>query len=154
MARHIHQQSWRKDGKTSDGADKLVVNGKSYVVRYGDPGGCNNCLIDSLRQCLYIQSDNRAVRKDLQAQFALAPGAAKVTAHSYLEVHRHATSIVQGLFKYNSSNRPKDVDVRDFCVVALSANSENGDVVGDVNAPHQLLVMNYDNVHFDAVIPL
>ena len=151
------ESKYRWDGYTAAGNRKLVVNGTlTCEERYGDPGDSNNCLIDSLRQCLRIESDNMAVRRELQVEFANAVGAERVTANSYLEVTTHAMAIVRALFKHNRSNRPKDIDPYTFCVVGLSANaaSTHGDFAGNVASQERLFVMNIGNCHFNAVIPI
>ena len=56
--------------RTPLGQVQVLVNGIYYYVGYGDPGRAakgefNNCLIDSLRQCLGVEVDRREVRQDL-----------------------------------------------------------------------------------------
>ena len=73
---HFSQLSWHFGGETTDHSHIVVVEGNSYVVGSGDPGrdingACeNNCLIDSLKQCLRIDADCRQVRRDLINEFA------------------------------------------------------------------------------------
>ena len=53
----------------------VEVDGVTYKKGYGEPGGANNCLIDSLRQCMIaevkhnLDSDVRKVRSDLMGYF-------------------------------------------------------------------------------------
>ena len=49
----------------------------------------NNCLIDSLRQCLQLTCDRVAVRNDLIRDFGQAAGRAEVTIQSYLDADSH-----------------------------------------------------------------
>ena len=69
---------------TSWGATKLMIDGVQYFVGRGDPGDArigehNNCLIDSLRQCLGIQRNYRKVREDLMVAYGNASGHVTVT---------------------------------------------------------------------------
>ena len=52
------------------GLGVVIVDHKTYDVGYGNPGGCNDCLIDSLRQCLALDTDPWNVRDDLMIDFA------------------------------------------------------------------------------------
>ena len=74
---HLSQIAWAFNPQVPGGPRTLVVEGASYRVGRGDPGrdsdgACaNNCLIDSLRQCLGLDSDCTLVRRDLIAQYLL-----------------------------------------------------------------------------------
>ena len=88
---HFSQISWRFDGKIARGTIKIIVDGVAHSVGRGDPGRAahgeyNNCLIDSLRQCVGMSSDRNAVRCDLEAEFRSADGRARVTQTSVLDV--------------------------------------------------------------------
>ena len=89
---HFSQTEWRFDGRTSQGKTRLIVNGLQYYRGYGNPGrsrqgACsNNCLIDSLRQCLGMHSDPELVRQDLLRDFCNAEGLARVTQRSFLDL--------------------------------------------------------------------
>jgi hypothetical protein len=54
----------------------------------------NNCLIDSLRQCLGLNSNRVAVRNDLRLEFARADGRSKVSTVSYLDADSHWQAII------------------------------------------------------------
>ena len=80
------QVCWRfEKERTPRGSRRVVVvDDARYTVGYGDPGRAadgefNNCLIDSLRQCVGIISDRKAVRHALIEEFGSADGRAKVT---------------------------------------------------------------------------
>ena len=119
-------------------------------------GTCeNNCLIDSLRQCLGILADCRHARRDLLAEFAEASGRACVTMHSYLDIEAHGSSIVRNLFLHNTNSRPPICNVDDFYIVALSAdNVGHGTTVGRRGDPFTLVVLNHHDMHFDPCIPV
>ena len=76
----MSQMPWRFTDERE--LDQLEVDGVPYCRRFGNPGqspkgeGLNNCLIDSLRQCLDIVLNHqeavalgKAVRRDLEAEF-------------------------------------------------------------------------------------
>ena len=131
------------------------VDGKAYDVGRGNPGGFNDCLIDSLRQCLSLDTDPRKVRHDLVLAFADArDGRARVSSSSYLDLDSHWRTLLRSLFKHNTCGVNPECDLRLFCVISLYRdNVNNGLVVGDINAPHRLVVMNTSDVHFDPCLP-
>ena len=157
---HITQVAWRFDGETARGARRVLLDGVAYAKGYGFPGRLddgeqNNCLIDSLRQCLGIACDRRAVRRDLVYEFSGATGRARVTQDSYLDVVEHGRAILRSLFRHNVSDLPTDVDLGLYCVVALAADREDyGVVVGNVRAPHRLVVLNHGDIHFNPCLHL
>ena len=115
----------------------------------------NNCLIDSLRQCLGLNSNRVAVRNDLRLAFAHASGRAKVTTVSYLDADSHWQAIVSGLFLHYLSGQSAECDILDCCVVTLCANREgHGVVLGNVHALKRLVVLNTSDLHFDPCLPL
>ena len=90
------------------------------------------------------------MREDLVSEFSGAAGRARVTKASYLDVEEHGRAILRSLFRHNSSGLPSEVDLEDYCVVALSADRvPHGTVVGNVRAPHRLVVFNHGDVHFN-----
>ena len=152
--------TWRFDGRTERGAVRIIVDGVSYFEGFGNPGQRddgeqNNCLIDSLRQCLSIECDRRAVRADLVSEFSDAAGRGRVTEDSYLGVEEHARAILRSLFRHTSSDLLPVVDLGEYCVVALAADRENhGIVIGNVRAPHRLVLFNHADVHFNPCLRL
>ena len=157
---HLSQIAWSVAGRAADGSiGTILVDNVPYIVGRGDPGRAqngeyNNCLIDSLRQCLRIESDRKAVRNDLRRDFAHATGRAKVTATSYLDVDSHWQAILHSLFRHNLEGHQPVCDILDYCVVALAAERPgHGVVLGDINAPHRLVVLNHHDVHFDPCLP-
>ena len=149
---HVSQITW------AFAADPraLVVDGVSYRIGFGDPGqdsdgACaNNCLIDSLRQCLGLVADCTLVRRDLIAQYSNAVGRARATINSYLDVESHWAAIVKSLFVRNTSGELTTCNVDFYCVIALSHEREgHGSVEGSRAANWKLVVMNYNDVHFD-----
>ena len=157
---HCTQVSWHFDGSTARGSRKIIVDGTAYSVGRGDPGRAadgeyNNCLIDSLRQCVGMVSDRKAVRKDLMDEFRNAELRAKVTLESYLDIESHWRSILTALFRHNGSNLPTECDLRQYCVIALYANrAGHGVVFGSLNAPCRLVVLNDSDIHFDPCLQL
>ena len=160
---HMSQVVWHFAGSTIHGSRKVVVDGVAYYVGHGDPGQpsqgeYHNCLIDSLRQCVDIHSDRRAVRADLMRQFAQAIDRAKVTFTSYLDVELHWQSILQSLFKHNRDGLNTTCNFHDYCVIASYVNEDgnvgNGVVLGNVAAPIRLVVLNYSDTHFDPCLRL
>ena len=66
---HIFQIDWCFGPPTSRGDRTVIVDGVRYYVGRGDPGRArdgefNNCLIDSVRQCLGVQVDRKVVLAD------------------------------------------------------------------------------------------
>ena len=157
---HRTQLSWRLDGYTERGAVKVNVDGVEYFEGFGNPGRQtdgeqHNCLIDSLRQCLSIECDRRLVCEDLIREFSGAVGRAKVEHASYLDAEEHGRAIIRSLFRHNSSGLPSEVDLDNYCVVALPFHSQNnGVVVGNVRAPERLVVSNHSDVHFNPCLRL
>ena len=173
---HYNQVVWsfkhRRDG-TQD--KRLVdVDGVSFAVGVGDPGRSrndeyNNCLIDSLRQCIGITADRivelrRQVRRDLQRDFCNAAGRARVTHDSYLDVESHWRTILQSFFQHafplpqsqHAFPLPQSCEVNDYCVIALHADSDggNGNVNGDLRAPYRCIILNWGDRHFEPCLPL
>ena len=147
---HMHQVDWRWEGP-----GVVVVDGQRYDVGRGDPGGLNDCLIDSLRQCLGLDTNPRDVRRELVLAFAGADDErARVTNNSYLDLDSHWETLLCSLFAHNSCGASRHCDVQLFCVISLYRdNINNGLVVGSLHAPHRLVVMNTSDVHFDPCLP-
>ena len=137
------------------GHDTIVHDSKIYDIGYGNPGGCNDCLIDSLRQCLKLDTDPRKVREDLLMEFADDEDRrAKVTSNSYLNLDSHWQTLLRALFKHNTCGTAPECDLDQYCVVALYRDSpNNGLVVGNFHAPCRLVVMNTSDRHFDPCLP-
>ena len=117
---------------------ELKVDGVGLSKGYGVPGNpehgeANNCLIDSLRQCLGdLQCDCRKVRRDLQKEFGNSQahgGRAHVTHSSYLDVELHWQSILRSLLRHNTSGRSATFQPNDYCVVALYGSRPGHGVV-------------------------
>ena len=116
MIPHMSQLPW----KFLDTArSQLLVDGIAYRKGYGDPGAAehgewNNCLIDSLRQCLGgVQCDRRVVRKELQAQYGNGfqqDPRSVVTADSYLDVELHWAAILRSILRHNTSGLTRSFD--------------------------------------------
>ena len=159
---HFSQLYWHFSGETSDHFRSVVVEGNSYVVGRGDPGtdingACgNNCIIDSLRQCIGIVADCRQVRRDLINEFAGATGdRARAGVANYLDVEAQWRSILRSLFRHKETGLPVTWSVDDFRVIALSANNAgHGSVEGHLDAPRTLVVLNDNDVHFDHCLPV
>ena len=150
---HMSQMPWRF---TNEARTELLVDGVAYVKGYGYPGDpqfgeTNNCLIDSLRQCLHHAGcDRKLVRRDLQEEFCRATGRSLVAYSSYLDVECHWQAILRSLFKHNTSGEPTTCDTTRYCIVALYANRPgHGVVLGNLNAAHRLVVINWNDTHFD-----
>lgn len=157
---HFSQVVWRFNGVTRSNRHIVEVDGVLYYMGHGDPGRAregehNNCLIDSLRQCIGITADRKLVRDDLENEFRNAAGRALVTQTSFLDVESHWRAILRSLFLHNTSGAPAQCDVDQFCVIALDAtNPGNGNVNGNLSAPNRLVVMNTSDIHFDPCLQL
>ena len=157
---HMTQVKWRVDGRTNQGATKLLINGHHYYIGRGNPGSAsndeyNNCLIDSIRQCLGLECDRKLVRQDLMLIYGRADGRASVTEMSFLDVEHHGQEIIKSWYRHNTSGAQSECTIADFCVIALYATREgNGNVVGHLTAPNHLVVLNTSDVHFDPCLPL
>jgi hypothetical protein len=132
------------------------VRGLAYYVGRGDAGlainhECNNCLIDSMRQCLGIQHVDRvAVRNDLVNEFQHHSGRAYVQWDSMLDVESHWRAILCSILKHNSSGLHTVCDLQQYCDVALSSNNlDHGDVLGTRDARYTLVMMIESDLHFD-----
>ena len=153
---HMFQIPWNF---TNEARDELIVDGMAYKKGYGFPGDPtlgerNNCLIDSLRQCLsHIACDRRKVREDLVEEFgdsASEDYRRRVTDDSYLDVECHWRAILRSLFRHNSSGCPTTCDLNDYCIVALYGDRPgHGAVLGNKHAAHRLVIINWGDVHFD-----
>ena len=100
----------------------------------------NNCLIDSLRQCLSevhgspSQCDRNLVRADLQKRFPLG-NAEHVKFSSFLDVKAHGKAILQSLFAHTTSHRHVDFRLESYCIRAFTRDHQDqGDVIGSNDA--------------------
>ena len=79
--------------------------------------------------------------------------ASEVTRTSYLDLDHHWQSILQAIFRHSSSGRAQWCNPNDFCIVGLYANNVgNGAPLG--TGARRLIVLNYDDIHFDPCLPL
>jgi len=151
---HYRQVVWNFVGCNPYGARELRLDGKFYSVGHGDPGFArdgesNNCLIDSLRQCLNLLVDRKRVRADLIALFGNANGRAKVTLNSFLDLDSHWQTIVVSLFRHTLCNPIANVQLDNFCVIGLFTDDpDHGVVLGD-RSKRRLVVLNTSDAHFD-----
>ena len=158
---HMSQLPWHF---LNEAKIHLVVDGTAYRRGYGNPGDStlgevNNCLIDSLRQCLDdLSCDCRDVRRDLQKEFGGSEGQDHrrvVTHSSYLDVEFHWQAVLRGLLRHNSSGRDGSFEPNDYCIVALYGDRPgNGVVLGNMNAAQRLVIVNWGDVHFDPCLRL
>ena len=140
--RHMNQLAWHWNG---DGI--VVVGGRTYDVGRGNPGGFNDCLIDSLRQCLDLDTDPRMIREDLTVAFADAKDErARVTSNSFLDLDSHWQVFPRALFRHNTCGVSRECDLQLYCI-------NTGQVVGDIGAPRRLVIMNTSDMHFDPCLP-
>ena len=162
----MSQMPWRFTNE--GGFNHLEVDGVQYERRHGNPGqspageGLNNCLIDSLRQCLDIVLSpeeavalGKAVRRDLEAEFdePLDDQRRLVTRASFLDIGHHWQAILRSFLRHNTSNRSAAFDPNDYCIVGLFGNRPgHGVVFGRRDAPNRLVVINWYDMHFDACI--
>jgi hypothetical protein len=141
-------------GRDRYGDRELRLDGKFYSVGHGNPGSerdgeYNNCLIDSLRQCLNLLVDRKRVRADLIALFGNANGRAKVTLNSFLDLDSHWQTIVVSLFRHTLCNPNANVQLDNFCVIGLFTDDpDHGVVLGD-RSKRRLVVLNTSDTHFD-----
>lgn len=96
------------------------------------------------------------MRTDLVAAFGRnTDPRAYVSYNSYLDLGSHWEVLLASLFRHNTCGARTECCLADFCVVSLfRGNENNGLVVGDVNAPRRLVVMNTGDAHFDPCLPL
>ena len=144
---HCRGFSW---GFQFGSRDLLVVDDVTYLRTRASSAG-NNCLIDSLRQCLKIPDcDCSLVRQDLLQQFGNASGAANVTTWSHLDAESHWKAILASLFRIHAEELATPRDPEQYCVVVLACHREGqGNFLGDAHAAHRLVVMNENNLHFE-----
>ena len=153
------QVTWHRLGRDQNGSQLIAVDGREYFVGRGNPGTSvdqeyNNCLIDSLRQCLNLMVNRKTVRQELMASFGNAVGRARVTETSYLDVEEHGQHIITYLFRHNLLRPIQNIDLDQFCIIALSATDCNhGVVVGRRDARRRLVVLNHGDIHFDPCLP-
>ena len=145
---HMNQITWAWAGE-----GRVILDGVSYMVGYGNPGGYNDCLIDSVRQCLCLNTDPRRVRDDLLTAFAAVTDSldrAHVTSNFYLDLDSHWEVLLRSLFRHNTCGAPTECDVTSYCIISLSRyNNRHGNVVGNFRAPNRIVVMNTSDSHFD-----
>ena len=73
----------------------------------------------------------------------------------YLDVGAHWRSIIRRLLFHTVSGLPVTCNLDDFCVNALSGNNAcHGSVEGTMEVPRTLVVLNYNDQHFDPCLPL
>jgi len=157
---HLSELPWEF---TNNAGTELRVDGIAYRKGYGFPGDPtqgerNNCLIDSLRQCLdHMECDRKKVRADLVEEFGTihrSDRRRRVTQWSYLDVDCHWQALLKSLFRHNTSGLPSTCDVNDYCIVALDGNRPgHGVVLGDKHAVHRLVIVNWGDTHFDPCLP-
>ena len=153
---HMSEMPWEF---RSGSRDELIVDGFVYRKGYGFPGDpmqgeSNNCLIDSLRQCLdHLECDRKKVRADLVEEFGslgIGDHRRRVSDDSYLDVDCHWRAILRSLFRHNTSGFPSLCDVGEYCIVALDGyRPGHGVVLGDKSAAFRLVIINWGDVHFD-----
>ena len=103
---------------------------------------------------LDLNTDPSKVRKDLLRQFAGAQGRAVVTRNSFLDLDSHWQALLCSLFRHNTRGDALTCNLQDFCVISLChENANNGNVVGNLNAPNRLVVMNHNDMHFNPCLP-
>ena len=158
---HRSQVNWVFQREPYKGRTTIIVDGKQYYIGHGNPGlGLdldgeeNNCLIDSLRQCIGVKCSRIAVRRDLVARHQHDPGRAKVTLNSYLDVEDHWRTILGSIFLHQTDGESDTFDTEDYCVIGLYRQGDNGVVLGNLSARYRLVVMNTDDVHFDPCLPM
>ena len=159
---HRTQVTWSFTGSRDYHHSRiLIVDGKEYFEGYGNPGRAdegesNNCLIDSIRQCLNLMCDRRIVREHLRKKFSRHTGRARVTQNSFLDVQEHGLDIIQLLYRYNSCGEPDVVDLSRFCIIGLfeitDGDAAHGVVVGNAAAPLRIIVLNIADTHFNPVL--
>ena len=151
----MSQMPWRF---LDAGKIQLEVDGVPYRRGYGFPGDptkgeYNNCLIDSLRQCLdNLECDCKAVRRDLELEFdeALDNERRLVSRTSFLDIGYHWEAIMRSLLRHNTSHRSTAFNPEEYCIVGLDGNRPgHGVVFGRRNAPNRLVVVNWNDMHFD-----
>jgi hypothetical protein len=113
----------------------------------------NNCLIDSLRQCIGVECSRVAVRHDLMEAHRFGLGRAEVSFGSYLDVEEHWKTILTSIFRHQTDVDFLACDINDYCVIALSRQGEHGVVLGNLTARYRLVIMNTGDVHFDPCLP-
>ena len=123
------------------------MDGHPYM-RGGADGTEKNCLIDSLRQTLYMHDCNmRSVRKDLMDEFGVKDEAEPhkhVTINSYLDADYHWYAILISLRKQ------MHFAISNYRIVVLYADApDNGVVLGPTTASQSLVIINQGDMHFE-----
>ena len=144
-------------GRPGFDTSMVIVEGVSYKWFYGNHGNSsegerNNCLIDSLRQCLGIKTDRKKVREDLIREFGNKPDGdrAQVTHMSFLDIHSHWRAIIQSIIKHNTSNFSTECNLKEYCIIAIYATDiDQGWTNEQLTARYRLVVLNTDDIHFD-----
>ena len=117
--------------------DRFQVDGHWYVLGQAD-GDDNNCLIDTLRQKLRLNTDLNTVRQGLQQRFTV--GSQRVTT-GFLDLEDHWHATVQLLGGDPSSLRIVCVDLR-----GTQGTTAHGNTVGE--GPHTLCIARVRGNHF------
>ena len=158
-APHRSQVDWHLVESKERGRATVVVEGKPYYIGHGNPGLLmdgeeNNCLIDSLRQCIGVECSRVAVRRDLMEAHHSDLGRANVTLGSYLDVEEHWRTLLTSIFRHQTNVDFHACDIDDYCVIALVRQGEHGVVLGNLTARYRLVIINTGDYHFDPCLPV
>ena len=155
---HRTQVECTAAGATESGLPIFRVLGQEYYVGTAS-GQQNNCLINSLRQCLALQVDVGAVRRELVREFGARRGRSRVDEKSYLELFHHGEPVLR-LIHQHCSDGVVPYEPRDFCIVGINFEKcsvdegRHGEVVGNRDARNHLVLACRSNVHFDPMLPV
>lgn len=150
---HRQQVTWSSGGITGSGARTYRVEGGDYVLGQAS-GEDNNCLINTLSQCVNTECDVSRVRSDLIDLFSIAPGRGLVTGRSFLELDIHGQAVLQAIYRHATAG-PVDIDIDRYCIIGVSIHDvgHGGVVVGPRDAEIKCMVVCEDYQHFRPLLP-
>lgn len=173
--RHRTQLAWRPLPAIA-ACESVEVEGEEYTLGSASGAG-NNCLIDTIRQCMGIDANIALVRQDLQQEFGVscgptcdrfgkscAQGCSRVWPTNFLCLDLHWRAIIRLLGKHCSSGTDLSEDSR-CSVTLLGLDSHfsvrcidmqrpgHGDVWGDTSAKKVLTLARVNGNHFVPCLP-
>ena len=161
--RHRTEVRWQRVGRGHHGERALLIDGEYYSLG-GATGSHNNCLIDTLRQCLNMMANVEAVRLRLMREFDTRCGplcresgenctatCTKVYRRNYLTTDHWEAAL--RLLGEHGEPRRLTFDTSQFCLRVIELTwQDHGVVLGNPNVQRRLTVAREHGNHFIPVL--
>ena len=118
---HMAQVDWSLEG------EHVIISGRRYVQGFASSIS-SNCLIDTLREKLNIIANVALIRRYLMAM--LPAGHSQVAAPIFLTPSYHWRAVIDSLFRYDMSGKPKLTHSHIQIVCVDVSYAGNGEAVG------------------------